>query len=625
MSDFDAIVIGGGHAGIEASLALARLGAHTLLITQNPDTIGKMSCNPAIGGLAKGNLVREIDALGGQMGILADATAIQVRMLNQSRGPAVQAPRAQSDKALYSSLARKTLENQPGLSIFMDTVVDFLTDQSGKRIEGVVTERGKRIGARTVVLTTGTFMEATLFIGEWKGSGGRLGEPAAVGLGTALRARGFPVGRMKTGTPARIKASSIDFSVLQAQYGDPEPIYFSFMEKNYNRPSLPCHIVWTNGATHEAIRAGLGRSPLYTGKIVGKGPRYCPSIEDKVVRFPERGRHQVFVEPEGEYTDEVYMNGMSSSLPEDVQEAFYHTLPGFERAEIVRPAYAVEYDYLDPSSLYASLESKLLSGLFVAGQTNGTSGYEEAAAQGLIAGINARRYLDGAASLVLARDEAYIGVLIDDLVTLAPKEPYRMFTSRAERRLALRQDSADLRLTPVGIGLGLVDEARRAAFEARKKGIDEISDLLAARRIQKDDCMIDQAFAQHVGEPLELALRDPLLGARLDERRDPRSFLSSLLPEVTRYPESWVTTATLDARYAGYLEKENRLASRVERADRLKIPDAFDYRAIPGLSAESTEKLEAVRPLTLGQAERIPGVRKSDIALLYVVLARSKT
>ncbi|MEN6398797.1 MAG: tRNA uridine-5-carboxymethylaminomethyl(34) synthesis enzyme MnmG [Rectinema sp.] len=625
MSDFDAIVIGGGHAGIEASLALARLGAHTLLITQNPDTIGKMSCNPAIGGLAKGNLVREIDALGGQMGILADATAIQVRMLNQSRGPAVQAPRAQSDKALYSSLARKALENQPGLSIFMDTVVDFLTDQSGKRIEGVVTERGKRIGARTVVLTTGTFMEATLFIGEWKGSGGRLGEPAAVGLGTALRARGFPVGRMKTGTPARIKASSIDFSVLQAQYGDPEPIYFSFMEKNYNRPSLPCHIVWTNGATHEAIRAGLGRSPLYTGKIVGKGPRYCPSIEDKVVRFPERGRHQVFVEPEGEYTDEVYMNGMSSSLPEDVQEAFYHTLPGFERAEIVRPAYAVEYDYLDPSSLYASLESKLLSGLFVAGQTNGTSGYEEAAAQGLIAGINARRYLDCAASLVLARDEAYIGVLIDDLVTLAPKEPYRMFTSRAERRLALRQDSADLRLTPVGIGLGLVDEARRAAFEARKKGIDEISDLLAARRIQKDDCMIDQAFAQHVGEPLELALRDPLLGARLDERRDPRSFLSSLLPEVTRYPESWVTTATLDARYAGYLEKENRLASRVERADRLKIPDAFDYRAIPGLSAESTEKLEAVRPLTLGQAERIPGVRKSDIALLYVVLARSKT
>lgn len=622
MSDFEAIVIGGGHAGIEAALALARLGTRTLLVTQNPDTIGRMSCNPAIGGLAKGNLVREIDALGGQMGILADAAAIQVRMLNRSRGPAVQAPRAQADKALYAALARRALEDQPNLSIFMDTVVDLMTDRSGKKIEGVVTERGSRIGAETVVLTTGTFMEATLFIGEWKGSGGRLGEPAAIGLGQALRLKGFPVGRMKTGTPARMKAGSIDFSAMETQSGDPEPIYFSFLEKNYDRPSLPCHIVWTNPTTHNVIRASLGRSPLYSGKIVGKGPRYCPSIEDKVVRFPERERHQVFIEPEGEYTDEVYLNGMSSSLPEDVQEAFYHTLPGFEHAEIVRPAYAVEYDYLAPSALYASLESKLLAGLFVAGQTNGTSGYEEAAAQGLVAGINARRYLDRAAPLVLGRDEAYIGVLIDDLVTLSPKEPYRMFTSRAERRLALRQDSADLRLTPIGVGLGLVDEGRRAAFEARRAGIAEIADLLAARKIRQQDCSADASFAQHVGEPLGLALRDPAIGTRIDASWDPRAFLDALLPELARFPASWVTTATLNARYAGYLEKENRLAARVEKAERLRIPPDFDYRGVVGLSAESVEKLEAVRPLTLGQAERIPGVRKSDIALLYVVLVR---
>lgn len=622
MSDFDAIVIGGGHAGIEAALALARLGSRTLLVTQNPDTIGKMSCNPAIGGLAKGNIVREIDALGGQMGILADATAIQVRMLNQSRGPAVQAPRAQSDKALYSALARKTLEGQPNLSIHMDTVVDIITDPSGKRIEGVRTERGQSIGAKAVVLTTGTFMEALLFIGQWKGSGGRLGEPAAIGLGSALRARGFPAGRMKTGTPARIKASSIDFSRLDVQHGDPKPIFFSFLEKDFGRPEIPCHIVWTNAATHEAIRAGLDRSPLFSGVITGKGPRYCPSIEDKVVRFPDRERHQVFIEPEGEYTDEVYLNGLSSSLPEDVQEAFYHSLPGFGRAEIVRPAYAVEYDYLPPEALYASLESKLVAGLFVAGQTNGTSGYEEAAAQGLIAGINARRYLDRAEPLILGRDEAYIGVLIDDLVTLSPKEPYRMFTSRAERRLALRQDSADLRLTPTAIGIGLADERRREAFEKRKQGVDEIASLLAGRKISPSDGGRIPDLVPHVGESLETALRDPRIGALVDAQPDIQAFLAPLVPEIAGRPESWVMTATLDARYRGYLEKEERLAARVDKAERLRIPSDFDYCSVVGLSKEAMEKLELVKPLTLGQASRVPGVRKSDAALLYVVLAR---
>jgi tRNA uridine 5-carboxymethylaminomethyl modification enzyme len=628
MSDYDAIVTGGGHAGIEAALALARLGAKTLLVTQNPDTIGKMSCNPAIGGLAKGNLVREIDALGGQMGILADASALQVRMLNQSRGAAVQAPRAQADKALYATLARRTLEAQPGLSIMMDTVVDFLEGgPGGDRIEGVVTERGARIGAKAVVLTTGTFMEARLFIGQWTGPGGRLGEPAATGLGDALRRRGFPVGRMKTGTPARIKASSIDFSRLQIQHGDPGPIHFSFLEEDFGRPDLPCHVLYTNEATHAAIRAGLDRSPLFSGVIIGRGPRYCPSIEDKVVRFPDRERHQVFVEPEGEHTDEVYLNGLSSSLPEDVQLAFYRSLPGFEKAQIVRPAYAVEYDYLETTALLASLESRILRGLFIAGQTNGTSGYEEAAAQGIIAGINAFRFLRGEEPVILGREEAYIGVLIDDLVTLNPREPYRMFTSRAERRLALRHDTADLRLTPLAIELGLADQKRREAFERRKAGIEELTQLIARRSISSADCAEFSTCLPHLGESFATALRDPQVAALIDDAPESQGtaarVLSRFLPEASSFPGSWIQTALLDARYKGYLEKEERLSARVEKSERMRIPSGLDFSSVPGLSKESVEALKARRPLTLGQASRIPGVRKSDVALLYVVLVKT--
>jgi len=644
MGDFEAIVIGGGHAGIEAALALARLGTNCLLITQNPDTIGRMSCNPAIGGLAKGNLVREIDALGGQMGILTDASAIQLRMLNQSRGAAVQAPRAQADKFLYAELARKSLESQAGLSILMDTVVDIIPSRDGSRVEAVLTERGATIGTKLVVLTTGTFMEARLFIGDWRGSGGRLGEPAALGLGTALRTRGFPVGRMKTGTPARIASSSIDFSKLEIQHGESKPIFFSFIEEDHHRPNLPCHVLWTNENTHELIKGGLDRSPLFSGQIVGKGPRYCPSIEDKVVRFPDRDRHQVFVEPEGEYTNEVYLNGLSSSLPEDVQLAFYRSLPGFEKAKIVRPAYAVEYDYLEAAALYASLESKIMSGLFVAGQTNGTSGYEEAAAQGIMAGINARRSLDEEEPIILGRDEAYIGVLIDDLVTLSPKEPYRMFTSRAERRLALRQDSADLRLTPLAIALGLATQERIEKFEARKRGIEEITQLLSARRVFAADIQRFDCLAPHLGESMKMALRDPKLGALMDGAPSAAAFLTQLLPELSvnktaqsaagapyppasaeapdTYPESWVQTALLESRYKGYLEKEARLATRLDRSDRLRIPSDFDYGAVPGLSKEAIEKLEIVRPLTLGQASRVTGVRKSDLALIYVMLSR---
>ena len=608
--DYEAIVVGGGHAGIEAALALARLGNRTLLVTQDLEAIGRMSCNPSIGGLSKGNLVREVDALGGQMGLIIDASMLQYRVLNRSRGPAVQAPRAQADKALYAALARRALEAQPGLDLFMDTICDIILDASGRRIEGVLTERGNRIGCRALVLATGTFMEGRLFIGEWSAPGGRLGERPAAGLGDALRARGFRVRRLKTGTPARVRSGSLDYGEMERQEGE-EAEPFSFAGGPVARPSLPCWITYTNAETHAAIRAGLGRSPLYGGAITGKGPRYCPSIEDKVVRFPDRERHQVFVEPEGEGTDEMYLNGLSSSLPEDVQAAFIRTLPGLRRAVIARPAYAVEYDSLDPRQLSASLESRLVAGLFAAGQTNGSSGYEEAAAQGLVAGINAARFLAGEPPLVLSRAEAYIGVLVDDLVTLGAEEPYRMFTSRAERRLSLRHDTADARLTPVAIRLGLADSRRAELFGRKREGLAELRSLMEQRRITRLDAEATPALAPHVGGSAADALRDPAA----------RGCLGLLLPGLaSRYPRDWVETAELDARYAGYEEKEARLARRMERSERLRIPEGFDYRAVPGLSSEAAQRLEEARPLTLGQAGRVGGVRSADAALLMVRL-----
>ena len=581
--DYDCIVIGGGHAGIEASLAVSRLGFSCVLVTQNPDCIGALSCNPAIGGLSKGNLVREVDALGGEMGKLIDKTMIQYRVLNRSRGPAVQAPRAQADKKAYQREARLALEAQKGLTIFMDTAVDLAIDEKGAvpNVTGIVTARGHRITARTVILAAGTFLEGKIYIGEYDAPCGRLGEEAALGLGQNMRRKGFPMGRLKTGTPARIAGDSVDFNVMEKQDGEP-PMPFSFDLESGKKftaplPQVPCWITYTNTRTHEIIRNNIHRSPLYGGKIKGTGARYCPSIEDKVMRFPERNRHHVFIEPEGLYTSEVYLNGLSSSLPEDVQRDFIHSIRGLENAVVVRPAYAVEYDYLDPLDLYPSLESKRLSGFFTAGQTNGSSGYEEAAAQGIIAGINAVQKMRGGEPLILGRAEAYAGVLVDDLTTLGTKEPYRMFTSRAEHRLVLRHDSADTRLTPRARELGLINDERWERFQKKIKGLETIQELLK-------------------------------------EKKD---------SDLSSWPSEWVERVQLDIKYSGYIEKEKRTAARLAKMDTVKIPSSLDYSALPGLSAEAKEKLMAVRPLTVGQAARIPGVRQGDIALL-IILSRKK-
>jgi tRNA uridine 5-carboxymethylaminomethyl modification enzyme len=612
-SDFDTIVIGGGHAGIEASLALARLGFSTVLVTQSLDAIGRMSCNPAIGGIAKGNLVREIDALGGQMAKLIDATMIQFRMLNASRGPAVQAPRAQADKLAYASLARHTLERQKGLTLFQDTVVDLILDGSGRRARGVVTERGRRITAAAVVLTTGTFMEGTLFIGEWSAPGGRLGEPAAVGLGSSLRRLGFTVGRMKTGTPARGLAGSLVPERMELQQPDPQALPFSFSTSRVARPSVPCYITYTTEETHRIIRENIHRSPLYGGKIVGRGPRYCPSIEDKVMRFPDRARHQIFVEPEGLSTEEVYLNGVSSSLPEDVQEKFLRTVPGLEKLEIVRPGYAVEYDFLPPLQLFPSLMTKRVEGLFIAGQTNGTSGYEEAAAQGLMAGINAARFLQGREPIVLSRAEAYIGVLVDDLVTLGTEEPYRLFTSRAEHRLSLVHDTADIRLLPAGHAIGLQDTEALERVRAKTRGVEEIRELLRRRKVSAEDEARLPDLASHRGKSFEQALRDP------------RVSLSGLAPldgTLGSANAAWLSLAEIGVKYEGYISRQEEQVGRFRRLEETRIPADFDWDSLTGVSAEAREKLKRVRPLSLGQASRISGVRPPDVAVLMVALKR---
>ena len=623
---FDVIVVGGGHAGTEAALAAARTGASTLLLTHNIETLGQMSCNPAIGGIGKGHLVKEIDALGGAMGMAADKAGIHFRTLNSRKGPAVRATRAQADRQLYRQAIRWTLENQPNLTLFQQAVDDLVLDNtsaagsSGARVTGVVTQLGVTFKAPTVVLTVGTFLAGKIHVGEAQQSAGRAGDPPAMTLAARLREMPFDTGRLKTGTPPRIDGRTIDYTELQAQPGDdPRPV-FSYLGSTDDHPEqVHCHITETNARTHEIISGALDRSPLFGGVIEGVGPRYCPSIEDKVVRFADRDSHQIFIEPEGLSTHEIYPNGISTSLPFDVQIAYVKSIKGFENAHITRPGYAIEYDFFDPRGLRSSLETRNVGGLFFAGQINGTTGYEEAGAQGLVAGLNAARQVRGESPWTPRRDEAYIGVLIDDLISRGTLEPYRMFTSRAEYRLLLREDNADLRLTEVGRQMGLVDDYRWAAFSAKAEAVEALQGRLH-----------DLWVRPGTEEASQLTTQTGMSFAR--ERRAtellkvPEVNLSGLLsiisPADAALDPQVIDQVEIQGKYAGYLDRQMADVEKTRHQQDIALPDSLDYDSVTGLSNEVRQKFSDNRPETIGQASRIPGVTPAAISLLLVHLKK---